>query len=245
MIKRIAPEVEIIDLTHGIEPQSVLQGSLVLRNTLAYVPPGVHVAIVDPKVGSDRKALALRTPDRLFVGPDNGLLVAAAERYGGIEEAVSIENPAYRLEPVSQTFHGRDIFAPAAAHLAIGLAPAELGPALDPAGLVRLDVPEPDVAEGRLRVQVLYVDRYGNVQVNATAEDLLRAGLEAGARVEVDVGFESYFATVARTFADVRVGDILLYEDSYWNIAVAINGGNAAEMLGGRPGSELRIRRAP
>ncbi len=242
MITRIAPDVRILDITHGIEPQNVLQGSLVLRNTLAYMPAGVHLAIVDPKVGSDRRALALRTPERLFVGPDNGLLIAAAERFGGIEEAVTLENPEYRLDPVSHTFHGRDVFAPAAAHLARGAALADFGSSVDPAGLERLHVPAPEVGTGRLRAQVLYVDRYGNVQVSATTDDLTRAGIEPGARVEIDVGFESYFATVARTFADVRPGDILLYEDSYWNVALAINGGSAAEMLGGRPGGALRIR---
>jgi S-adenosylmethionine hydrolase len=244
-MKQIAPDVEILDITHGIEPQSVLQGALVLAATLPYMPAGVHLAVVDPKVGSERKALALRAPDRIFVGPDNGLLVPAAERLGGIEEAISLENEQYRLEPVSRTFHGRDVFAPAAAHLAAGVPFADFGPALDPAGLERLDLPRAEVGEGRLRVRVLYVDRYGNVQVNATTDDLAAAGLELGARVEVDVGFESYFATVAGTFADVRAGDILLYEDSYWNVALAINGGNAAETLAVRSGAELRVRRVP
>ena len=209
------------------------------------MPAGVHLAIVDPKVGSDRRALALRTPERLFVGPDNGLLIPAAERFGGIEEAIVLENPEFRLDPVSHTFHGRDVFAPAAAHLARGASLADFGSSVDPAGLERLHVPAAEVGTGRLRAQVLYVDRYGNVQVSATTEDLTRAGIEPGARVEIDVGFESYFATVARTFADVRVGDILLYEDSYWNVALAINGGSAAEMLGGRPGGDLRIRLVP
>ena len=207
------------------------------------MPAGVHLAVVDPKVGSERKALALRGPEHVFVGPDNGLLVPAAERHGGIEEAVSIENGAYRLDRVSRTFHGRDVFAPAAAHLALGVPLAELGPPVDPAGLVRLDLPRPDVGQGKLRVKVLYVDRYGNVQVNATAEDLAAAGMTEGTQVELDVGLESYFATVVGTFADVRMGDILLYEDSYWNVALAINGGNAAETLAVRPGAELRVRR--
>jgi S-adenosylmethionine hydrolase len=245
VIARIAPDVQILDITHGIAPQNVLQGSLVLSNTLAYMPAGVHLAIVDPRVGSDRRALALRTSERLFVGPDNGLLITAAERFGGIEEAVALENPEFRLESLSHTFHGRDLFAPAAAHLARGVPLAELGPAVGPGDLVRLDLPAAEVGDGRIRVKVLYVDRYGNVQVNAAADDLVRAGMEPGARVEIDAGFDSYFATVARTFADVRVGDILLYEDSYWNVALAINGGNAAEMLGARAGAELRIRLAP
>jgi S-adenosyl-L-methionine hydrolase (adenosine-forming) len=242
VIKRIAPDVELLDITHGIEPQQVLQGALVLANTLPYMPAGVHLAVVDPGVGSDRKAIVLRAGERTYVGPDNGLLLVAAEKLGRLDSAHEIANEELLLHPVSQTFHGRDVFAPVAAHLAAGLPPEEVGPRLDPSALVRLDVPAPDVGPSRARVSVLYVDRYGNVQVNATTDDLARAGMEPGAQVEIAVGFESYFATVATTFADVRRGDILVYEDSYRNVAVAINGGNAAEMLSARPGEELRIR---
>jgi S-adenosyl-L-methionine hydrolase (adenosine-forming) len=242
VIKRIAPDVELLDITHGIEPQQVLQGALVLANTLPYMPAGVHLAVVDPGVGSDRNAIVLRAGDRTYVGPDNGLLLVAAEKLGRLDSAHEIANEELLLHPVSQTFHGRDVFAPVAAHLAAGLAPEEVGPPLDTTALVRLDVPSPDVGASRARVTVLYVDRYGNVQVNATTDDLARAGMEPGAQVEIAVGFESYFATVATTFADVRRGDILVYEDSYRNVAVAINGGNAAEMLSARPGEELRIR---
>jgi S-adenosyl-L-methionine hydrolase (adenosine-forming) len=234
--------VDVIDITHGIEPQQVLQGALVLANTLPYMPPGVHVAVVDPGVGGDRKAVALRGDGRLFVGPDNGVLVVAAEKLGGVSEAVEITSEEFLLSPVSRTFHGRDVFAPAAAHLARGIELGELGPSVAVDELRRLDVPRPEVGVSRLRATVLFVDRYGNVQVSATADDLERAGIRPGAQVEVDVGVESYFATVATTFADVRRGEILLYEDSYWNVAVAINGGNAAEMLGARPGRDLRIR---
>ena len=137
MIKRIAPDVEVIDITHGIPPQHVLQGALVLANTLPYMPAGVHVAIVDPGVGSERKPIALRGQDeRVYVGPDNGLLLVAAERLGGIAEAVEIAEPSYMLERISHTFHGRDIFSPAAAHLASGVELGMLGPALDPAATV-------------------------------------------------------------------------------------------------------------
>ncbi len=244
MIKKIAPETEVIDITHGIAPQQVLQGALVLANTLPYMPAGVHMAVVDPGVGSDRKALVLRAPDRLFVGPDNGLLVIAAEKLGGIEEAVEIANEEYLLHPVSATFHGRDVFAPVAAHLAAGVSPEEIGPAVDPGALQRLDVPAPEVGATRIRVTVLFVDRYGNVALNATTADLERAGMHLGENVEIDLGFESYFASVAATFADVRAGDILLYEDSYANVSVAINNGNAAVILKARPGQELRIRLA-
>jgi S-adenosylmethionine hydrolase len=241
-MKRIAPEAEILDITHGIERQQVLQGALVLANTLPYMPAGVHLAVVDPEVGSGRRAIAVRGPDRIFVGPDNGLLLAAADKLGGLEEAVELTSEEHRLTPVSPTFHGRDIFAPAAAHLSAGAALADLGPALDPASLERLELPAPEIGSGRIRVTVLYIDKYGNVQLNATTDDLARADIVPGAEIEVDVGYESYFASVARTFADVRAGEILLYEDSYRNVALAINGGSAAEMLSARSGTELRIR---
>jgi len=242
VIKRIAPEVEVIDITHGIPPQHVLQGALVLANTLPFMPAGVHVAIVDPGVGGDRKPLALRGKDeRVYVGPDNGLLLVAADRLGGVSEAVEIVERAYMLDPVSHTFHGRDIFSPAAAHIASGVGLAELGPALDPADPRRLEVPEPTVGEARIRATVLYIDRFGNVQLNVTAEHLGRIGVEPGNRVEVEVGFERYFVFAARTFADARTGDIVLYEDAYANIALAINQGNAAQMFSVQVGDELRL----
>jgi S-adenosylmethionine hydrolase len=242
VIKRIAPSVDIVDITHGIEPQQVLQGALVLASTLPYMPEGVHLAVVDPGVGTDRKAVALRGGDgRLYVGPDNGLLVPAAERLGGVEGAWELENPAYRLEPVSRTFHGRDLFSPAAAHLAGGLDPAELGPSVDATTLVRLDVPKPVIGEGFIRGHVLIVDRFGNVQLNLTAEDLFRAGIEPGTQVEIEVGLQRFYACAARTFADVRVGDIVLYEDAYGNIALAINVGSVADMISARAGDELGI----
>jgi S-adenosylmethionine hydrolase len=244
VIKMIAPEVEVIDITHGIAPQGVLQGALVLANTLPYMPSGVHLAVVDPEVGGERRALVLEGDGRVFVGPDNGLLLVAAEKLGGVQAAVEITSREFLLEPVSRTFHGRDVFSPVAAHLALGVPIDEFGPRVEPSSLRRLDVPKPAVGTSRLRVTVLYVDRYGNVQVNATTEELEAVGMLPGSQVEIDVGFESYFAFVAATFADVRPGDILVYEDSYRNVALAINGGNAAEMLSARPGQELRIRLA-
>jgi S-adenosylmethionine hydrolase len=242
VIKLIAPESQIIDITHGIEPQAVLQGALVLASTLPYMPKGVHLAVVDPGVGGGRRGLALRAGDRLYVGPDNGLLVPAAEKLGGIDEAWELTNAAYMLEPVSPTFHGRDVFAPAAAHLACGVAPEELGPRVEPASLVRLELPEPQIGEARIRATVLYVDRYGNVQLNLSRADVERAGIFPGKRVELDLGVDRYYATAARTFADARAGDIILYEDAYENIAVAITDGNAAEMFSVRAGQKLTIQ---
>jgi S-adenosylmethionine hydrolase len=242
VIKRIAPEAEIIDITHGIEPQAVLQGALVLANTVPYMPEGVHLAVVDPGVGSGRRCLALRDAGgRLYVGPDNGLLVPAAEKLGGIAQAWELTNAIYMLEPVSRTFHGRDVFAPAAAHLSTGVAPEELGPAVEPPSLIRLELPKPEVGEARIRATVLYIDRFGNVQLNLSRADVERAGIVPGTRLELDLGVDRYYATAARAFADARAGDIILYEDAYENIAVAITDGNAAEMFTIRPGQELTI----
>lgn len=243
VMKRIAPDAEIIDITHGIAPQQVLQGALVLRNTVPYMPEGVHLAVVDPGVGTERRAIALRSADgRLFVGPDNGLLVEAAERMGGIDEAWELTQPEYRLAPLSRTFHGRDVFAPAAAFLAGGLAPSELGPALDPAALTRLDVPVPQLSAGEIVAHVLIVDRFGNVQLNLTASDLEQVGVVPGTRIELEIGLERYYAVAARTFADVARGDIVLYEDSYRNISIAINVGDAASVISARAGDRVRIR---
>ena len=242
VIKRIAPEAEIIDITHGIPAQAVLQGALVLANTIPYVPVGVHLAVVDPGVGGSRRPLVLRDAEgRLFVGPDNGLLLPAAEK-AGIEDAYELANPAYALESISRTFHGRDLFAPAAAHLANGVPPTELGPPIHPDALVRLDLPEPRVGEAAIDATMLYVDSFGNIALNLTRDDVERIGLVPGSRVELELSGERYYAVAARTFADAGRGDVILYEDSYRNMSVAISGGSAAAMLHAHPGRTIRIR---
>jgi S-adenosylmethionine hydrolase len=238
----IAPDVRIVDITHGITPGRVLQGALVLRNTVAYMPVGVHLAVVDPGVGGARRPLALRDAEgRVYIGPDNGLLMPAAERTGPLAAAHELANPDYALRSVSRTFHGRDLFSPAAAHAALGVELAELGPPLDPDTLVRLDVPQPELGTSRIRATVLYVDRFGNVQLNLTREHLDQAGVVPGTKVELELGVERFYAVAARTFGDARPGDIILYEDAYRNVSIAINRGSAAEMFGVAPGYQLRI----
>jgi S-adenosyl-L-methionine hydrolase (adenosine-forming) len=243
VIKRIAPGADVIDITHGIDPQSILQGALVLANTLRYMPHGIHLGVVDPDVGSPRRAVVLRTVDgRMLLGPDNGLLLPAAERLGGIEAAFEITNRRYALEPVSATFHGRDIFSPAAAHLFLGLDPSELGEALDVETLVRPQMPRAEVGERRVRATCLYVDRFGNIQLNLDGAQLERLGIVPGRQIEVELEMERFYATAARTFADAGSGDIILYEDAYQNVALAISRGNAAETFGVRAGMEVRLR---
>ena len=243
VITRIAPDCRVIDITHGIEPQSVLQGALVLANTLPYMPEGVHMAVVDPGVGTPRRAIVLRTADgRILLGPDNGLLLPAAEQVGGVDEAFEITNREYALDPVSATFHGRDVFSPAAAHLALGLDPAKLGDRVDSETLVRAEIPRPEIGERRIRATCLYVDRFGNIQLNLHATHLEPIGIVPGTRIEVEVAMERFYALTARTFADARTGDIILYEDAYRNIALAISRGNAAQTFGIRAGMEVRLR---
>jgi S-adenosylmethionine hydrolase len=243
VIRGIHPEAQIVDITHGIERYAVRQGALVLRNTLPYMPLGVHVAVIDPQVGTERRALALQTADgRVLVGPDNGLLSLAWERCGGIDLVVDITRSPHRLEPVSATFHGRDIFAPVAAHLALGAELADAGDQLDEAELQTVGLPDPRVEDGTLVGHALVVDRFGNVALNVDHEDMAGTGIRLGNTVEIEVAGELYLAIYAQTFADVRPGELIVYEDAYRTLAVAINRGDAAATLAVRPDAELRLR---
>src|SRR4051794_18198858 len=241
VIARIAPEARVIDVTHGIPPQAVLQGALVLQQTTRYMPVGVHLAVVDPGVGGDRRAVAIRTRDgRTFVGPDNGLLLLAADECG-IEAAHELTHADYRLPEVSRTFHARDVFSPAAAHIASGVELDRLGPAVEPSTLVRLDVPEPEVRRSQVAAQVLSVDRFGNVATNMRRSHVDGLGVTDGDRVEIRLTLDRYYAIVARTFADAPPGELILYEDSYGLVTLAISNGDAARLTGAAAGDEIRI----
>jgi S-adenosyl-L-methionine hydrolase (adenosine-forming) len=243
VIERIAPGTRVIDINHGIRPQAVLQGALSLANALPYTPVGVHLAVVDPEVGGDRRAVALRGSDgRLYVGPDNGLLVLGAERLGELDAAHELTNRELWLDAVSWTFHARDIFSPVAAHLAAGRPLEDVGPAVDPATLVRVDLPKPTVREGLIVARCVAVDRFGNVELNVRAGDLEAAVIQLGTRIEVELARERYYAVAAATFSDVRVGEVVVYEDSYGNVSIAISRGSAAETFVIAPGDRVALR---
>ena len=256
VMRGIAPDVPIIDLTHGIPRYGVRQGAIVLSNALPYVPFGVHVAIVDPQVGTERRGIALRTGDgRALVGPDNGLLSLAWEKCGGVVEAVDISRSPHRLEPVSATFHGRDIFAPVAARLATGAELAEAGQHVDPEELQVITLPKAAVREGEVTAHVLLVDRFGNASLDIGHAELAGSGLTLGKTVEIEVRTkgggseggppavgERFIAMFAQTFADVRAGDVILYEDSYRMLAIAVNRGDAAAALKLSPGVQVVLR---
>jgi S-adenosylmethionine hydrolase len=246
VIARICPEARVIDLGHGVPRQDVAAGARMLARALPYAPAGVHLAVVDPDVGARRRAVALRTAeeDRLLVGPDNGLLLEAADRLGGVVEAMEVSASPWRLEPVSATFHGRDLFAPVAARLAAGEPLAEAGSPLDPDELARLEPSRPRVEGDSLVAHVLGADTFGNVALDASHTDLTGTGVRMGRAVVLRVGGRRASGVYARTFADVRLGDLLLYEDAAGALALAVNGGDARALLGARTGDELRVEPA-
>ena len=240
VIARIAPSVRVIDVTHGIERHDVRSGALVLRRALEFMPAGVHLAVVDPEVGARRRAVALRCAEqeRLLIGPDNGLLSLAAQRFGGVVEAADVGRSPLRLEPVSASFHGRDVFAPVAAHLAAASASlAEAGEPLDPSELVALELPRPATTDGGVVAHALHADRYGNVVLDAGHAELAGSGLRLGSPVRVN----GRRALYARTFADVPAGELLLYEDGYRVLSLAVNRGSALEALGLQRDDEILI----
>jgi S-adenosylmethionine hydrolase len=235
----IAPGSRVIDVSHGIPRHDIRTGALLLRRALPYVPPGVHLAVVDPEVGTKRRAVAMRTAeeDRLLVGPDNGLLSLAAQRFGGVVEAADVSRSVHRLEPVSATFHGRDLFAPVAAALAAGAPLEEAGDPLDASEVTTLHMPLAQVEADGLLAHAIAFDQFGNVTLDVEHEELTFAGLRLGHAV----GVNDRRAMYATTFADVPRGDLLLYQDAYRTLALAINRGSARDVFGLVLDDELRI----
>ncbi|MFI6266787.1 S-adenosyl-l-methionine hydroxide adenosyltransferase family protein [Micromonospora sp. NPDC051006] len=245
VIARIAPVARVIDVTHLVPPADVRRGATVLAQTVPYLPVGVHVAVVDPGVGTARRGIALASPGGFLVGPDNGLLLDAADALGGVSAAVELTDPAWLAPRVSTTFHGRDVFAPVAARLALGAPLAEAGPALDPTELVRLPTPVVTAHPGGFTAEVLTVDTFGNVQLAAAADLLdglppaVRVTARApGAAVEPGPGWP---AVRGRTFGDAPAGGLVVHPDSAGRVAVAVNRGRAVELLGVTPGDLLTI----
>ncbi|KWV33951.1 SAM hydrolase/SAM-dependent halogenase family protein [Micromonospora rifamycinica] len=234
VIGRIAPAARVLDVTHLVPPGDVRRGAAVLAQAVPHLPYGVHVAVVDPGVGTARRAVALVTPGGLLVGPDNGVLPAAARALGGITSAVELTAPGWLAAEVSDTFHGRDVFAPVAARLALGGRPADAGPQVDPATLVTLPAPVSRREADGFTAEVLTVDHFGNVQLAAGA-DLLTSLPDV-----VEVAGRP--AVRGRTFGDAPAGELLVLVDSAGLVAVARNGGRAVDLLGVAPGALVTVR---
>lgn len=237
VMQRIAPGVPVIDLTHAIGRQDVLQGALVLGRAAAYMPgDAVYVAVVDPGVGGDRAEIAVETGTGAhLVGPDNGLLSMAWAALGGPVRAVSIASDAVLLRPVSKTFHGRDVFAPAAAHLAAGMRLEELGAPFEVGDLEMLELPGPMVAPGKIGARVMGVDGFGNVQLNIGPAELEHAGLEGRLLVA------GRPAPLVSVFSDVPDQAMAAIIDSQGFLALVVNQGSAASLLGLKPGATVVV----
>lgn len=241
VIRSIAPDASVVDVTHGIRPHDVRAGALALARSANYLCPGVVLAVVDPGVGTDRKAVAVEVGDgaSILVGPDNGLLASTVALVGGATRAVELSNEDYQLPRLGSTFDGRDIFAPAAAHLALGVDMGEFGPNIDPTLLIPGLLPVISVEDDVLTLEALWIDQFGNVQLNLGPDDLAEWGdpfsLVAGDRRE----------TIARrgAYRDITTGEVGAVVDSSGLVSLAINGGSAAAHLGIGPGQELRIER--
>ncbi len=251
VVHAIAPSATVMTVTAEIAKFKIRDGALTLWAALPYLPVGAHVAVVDPGVGTERDPLAVATArGDVLVGPDNGLLVPAAERLGGITAAHRLEAREYQLQVVSTSFHGRDVFAPAAAHLANGVPIEAFGPALDPAALVRLEWPEARVRDGALETAIVYVDSFGNIKLVGEVADLEAAvgPLAPGNELrlhwsDASVDREAVVPWV-ETFGRVAKGAPLAYEDAYGRVCLAANQASGADVLGLGEGISLTISRA-
>jgi S-adenosyl-L-methionine hydrolase (adenosine-forming) len=242
---RIAPHAAIIDVTHLVPPGDVRRGAAVLAQTVPYLPPAVHVAVVDPGVGTARRGIAVAAGESVFVGPDNGLLSWAVAATGGATRAFSLTNPELWLSQVTHTFHGRDIFMPVAAHLAAGADLAAAGAEIEVGDLVTLPAPERRVHDFTADGEVLTVDRFGNVQLTITGADATAIGVRAGGTVLARFGHRQLTLPFRETFGAVASGDLVAYTDSAGLVSIAVNSGNAAQRLGLPPGARISIAAAP
>jgi len=243
----IAPDLRIVDLTHQVTPFSILDGARFLYGATAYYPAGtVFVVVIDPGVGSSRKAVVVKSKrGQYFVLPDNGLMTLVQDR-DGLESTREITNPAWMVgAALSSTFHGRDIFSPAGAHLARGDDWTQVGPELDVARLVRLDMAPAKLDDRGLSAQVIATDGpFGNLVTNISGEDFLKLGYEPGQTVPVTIGTTKLKLPFVRTFSDVPLQKPLLYIDSRGHVGFAINQGSFASIYAIKPPQPIFIPRA-
>lgn len=239
VIRSIAPGAHIVDLTHEVAPYDVRAGGLTLARSAQYLCPGVVLAVVDPGVGGMRRAIAVEVGDGMsvLIGPDNGLLAPAVAMCGGATRAVSLTNEAYQLEAPGPTFAGRDIFAPAAAHLCAGVPFVDLGEEVDPITLLPGMLPVSHFDGEELIAEVLWVDRYGNAQLNIDPAEIE----SFGARVRLQFGDQVRTALVATSYADIGPNQLGLVVDSYGLVSIVVDQASAATSFGIVPATEVRL----
>lgn len=239
---RIAREAPLLDITHQVPGFEVEAGAEILQHATRYMPEdSIYLAVVDPGVGTVRLPLALETESgALLVGPDNGLLIPASRALGGISRSVTLTNERYHVCPVSNTFHGRDIFSPAAAHLAAGVDLASLGDAIDSSSLKDLAIPgAEEIGDSKdVLARIISIDRYGNARLSIFENE---ASLAYGTTLLVDTGDGNMAVRYAKTFGDAKTGELILVPDSHWRLSLSINKGNAAHALALRVGGTVRL----
>ena len=238
----LIPELRVIDITHEIPAFDVRAGALALVRAVQYLPDGIVLAVVDPGVGTDRRCIAVEVTDGFLVGPDNGLLAPAVAMLGGAQTVVSLENPKYQLPPIGTTFAGRDVMSPAAAHLAAGVALAELGPEVDPNSLTPGMIPLPqDADDGSIAGEVLWVDGYGNCQLNIAPEQLHERGVQPGGVVGVRTARGERRARWVGAYAEAKPSELVLLVDAYGMCALAFDRRSAAAELELHAGTSVTV----
>lgn len=239
VIRHIAPHATVVDITHGIAPHDIRAGALALARSCQYLAPGVILAVVDPGVGTDRRAVAVETEEdgQTLVGPDNGLLAAAVSMLGGATRAVSLTNAEYHIPAAGPTFAGRDIFAPAASHIANGVDLAELGDAVEPVTLTPGMIPLTRIEDGAVLAEVLWVDRFGNAQLNVDPDEVAAMG----ERIRLKWGEQTRTARRAATYGDLKPGEVGLVTDSYGLLSVCLERRSASDELKLRPGDAVSL----
>jgi S-adenosylmethionine hydrolase len=226
VILSVCPGTDIVDICHTVPVFDIEEGAFILRNFVGYSPVGVHVVVVDPGVGTERRGIAVETErGDILVGPDNGILIEAVDALK-FKRAVTLENEQYMLHPLSSSFHGRDVFAPAAGHLLRGISLSELGSAVAYDDLTVVRIPRPEESETEIRGIVLRIDRFGNLQTNIPGWMI-----PSKKRITVEIGGEILSIPYVKTFGDVHPGKLLLYEDADCMAALSQNQGNAARFL--------------
>jgi len=241
VIASLAPEAKVIDVGHGTPRGDVRSAALALTRAIQYLPEGVCLAVVDPGVGTDRKAIAAETAWGFLVGPDNGLLSPATAMVGGASRIVSIEEQKAKIPSPGETFHGRDVFAPAAALLAGGGSLSDLGPTMAPEDVTPLILPLAEADGVAVKGEAWWVDRFGNVQTNITPDDLAGLGLAPGMSASVTIRGETLDVKWVTSYAGAAVGETLMHIDSAGMMALAVRGGDAAAVHNLTDGAAITV----
>ncbi len=244
VIFQMCPDVKMIDLWHGIPDFEIMEGAWTMES-VEQLPVGCHICVVDPGVGTDRMSIIIKTKrGDYLIGPDNGLLIPATRRLGGIEKVVEITNEKYMRTPVCPVFHGRDVFAPAAAWLSKGIRIEAFGPEIDPQKLVKGPYEEAEISEGIAAGEAIHINSFGSVSVNAVYKEFEKSGIKYQDDIVIETGVNRINTKLLRTFGEVIKGEVIVFPDDYGRIEIAINQGRFADKFGVKLKDKITLRKA-